>query len=130
MGTFNIVHTDQIMTGAVGEKITEVTPSASITYNYSLSGVFLHNAAASQNWTANITNVPEFPNTTYTVAIICSSNATAAYSPTAYTVNGLSLTPLGSIPTTDAASKIKIIVLTLVRNSSNVLSGYLNAVVY
>lgn len=129
MGTFNIVHTDQIMTGAVGEKVTTVTPGAAITYDYSQSGVFLHSAAASQNWTANITNVPEFPNRTYTVAIICSSNATAAYSPTSYTVNGAALTPLGSI-SGDGASKTKIIVLTLVRNSSNVLSGFLNAAVY
>lgn len=129
MGTFNIVHTDQIMTGAVGEKVTSVTPSASITYDYSQSGVFLHNAPASQNWVANIVNVPEFPNRTYTIAIICSSNASAAYAPTAYNVNGYPLTLLGSI-SGDSASKTKIIVITLVRNASNVLSGYLNAVVY
>ncbi len=131
MSTFNRVDTGQLLTGAVGEKVAPVAFSSAITYDCNDAGIFIHSANASSNWTANIVNVPSKINTAYTLTIISTNGAGGTYSPSAYNINGKSVTvPFfsGSF-TGDAASKTKIITISIVRKSDLSLLVFGNGVI-
>lgn len=128
MGTFNVVNTDQLVTGSVAEKVVYVSSTSSVTYDCSIGGVFLHTSPVSQNWVAKIVNVPKELNKIYTIAIICKNNSSAAYSPSSYLLDDEDLSvqfSLGSL-SSDAANLTKIITIYIIRNSDGTLAAYGN----
>lgn len=131
MSTFNLVETDQLITGAVGEKVATVTSSSSVTYDYRTAGVFIHNVATTSNWVANIINVPNEINKAYTITIICTSGS-SAFGPSSYTLNGSALSGVsftsGSL-SGDAANKTKIMTITFIRKSDNTVLAIGNGAV-
>jgi hypothetical protein len=131
MSTFNRVNTDRLLTGAVGEKVKSLAFSSSITYDCNDAGIFFHNTDATSDWIANIVNVPSQVNTAYTITIISKSGSAAARSPSVYNVNGkpVTVTFFSGSFTGDAASKTKIITISILRKADSSLLVFGNGVI-